>query len=649
MRRGALPHPGTDSCPGSCYSLLTRLGQRGPRLGALIAAGLFGLAPTGVWAQPAATSAPVVPIAPAAAATAAAPAPAPAAKPAAAKPVPAKPATATAPRPAGGAAAKPAVAAAAKPVPVPKLTPAPKSPPLSKAELFQRAAPATVFLIAQEGNRFQTALGTIVKPQGVVVSDSRLISGVEKGSISAFLTESITPGDEDPVLFMRANQDKALPVQLVRADPTSHLLLLQLPLPQPKKTYRSLDLFDVRSLSTVGVDVLTLRTRGRQTLGFGAGTIAASRPDLIEVEPSLLMENAGGPVLSMTGRLLGVSIFLDKATSAPGVVRPVDAIFALLTAKPPEAPPLKEGEAPPSTPPEMNASESRNAVEAVRIAMGTTLAQRMDKRSALQLHSEFIGAMAMRGRTVVTGVDSGEVLNGLVGGLTKDSPFKAKVVDEIFPMLVVDKKGQIWVKKGTKYELQKQSGGGVAAIDDVTGGLYATDSKKQLMFFEAATKTWRNTGLSPVSQARATDGMLFVLLEDGRLLIAQPDGKDSMQIFPRSLAPGSSIQSTAGNLYVIEKEQVFRYRKNDKGKLEWENKLKPIAFAMKRLVARGDQFYSMDSSGRVFSSAAQRYIDREGNIAEIWPIGKDLLALTKDNLRFFYSLAADKWSPWTQW
>jgi hypothetical protein len=589
----------------------------------------------------------VVPIAPAAAPSSAAPAPAPATKPAAAKPVPTKPATATATRPAGGAAAKPA--AAAKPVPVPKLTPAPKSPPLSKAELFQRAAPATVFLVAQEGNRFQTALGTIVKPQGVVVSDSRLISGVERGNISAFLTDSITPGDEDPVLFMRANQDKALPVQLVRADPTSHLLLLQLPLPQPKKPYRSLDLFDVRSLSTVGVDVLALRTRGRQTLGFGAGTIAASRPDLIEVEPSLLMENAGGPVLSMTGRLLGVSIFLDKATSAPGVVRPIDAIFALLTAKPPEAPPLKEGEAPPSTPPEMNASESRNAVEAVRIAMGTTLAQRMDKRSALQLHSEFIGAMAMRGRTVVTGVDSGEILNGLVGGLTKDSPFKAKVVDEIFPMLVVDKKGQIWVKKGTKYELQKQSGGGVAAIDDVTGALYATDGKKQLMFFEAATKTWRNTGLSPVSQARATDGMLFVLLEDGRLLSAQPDGKDSMQIFPRSLSPGSSIQSTAGNLYVIEKEQVFRYRKSDKGKLEWENKLKPIAFAMKRMVARGDQFYSMDSSGRVFSSAAQRYIDREGNIAEIWPIGKDLLALTKDNLRFFYSLAADKWSPWTQW
>ena len=256
--------------------------------------------------------------------------------------------------------------------------------------------------------------------------------------------------------------------------------------------------------------------------------------------------------------------------------------------------------------------------------------------------------MAMRGRGVVSGVDSGEQLSALVGALTKDSPFKAKVVEELFPALVVDKKGVVFVKKGSKYEQQKQSANGVATIDDVTGMLYAGDSHRQLMYFDPASKIWRNSGMAPVAQARASGGMLFTLMEDGRLLIAQADGKESMQIFPRSLR-GASIHVSNGTLYVLENNSVYRYRKNDKGKFEWENKLKPIAFAMQQLVTRGDNFYGMDLSGRVFSSIAQRYIDRDGNIARLWPLGKDLLVLTRDGQRFFYNVGEDSWTAWSQW
>jgi hypothetical protein len=616
------------------------MGRTAGRLGALFLVGLSCLSP--LQAQPAPTSAPVVPVAPPAAPAPAPAAPAaPAAKPAAKPAAPKAPAAA---RPA--AAAAPKAPAAAKPAPTPKLAVAPKGPALSKADLFQRAAPATVFLVAQEGNRFQAALGTIVKPNGVVVSDSRLLSGVERGTVHAFLSDAITPGDEDPVLFMRANQDKAMPVQVVRIDSTSHLVLLQLPAPAPKKPYRALDVYDVRSLSTVGTDVLGIRMRGRQTLGFQAGTIAAARPDLIELEPSLPLDNAGGPILSMNGRLLGVAIYLDKATSAPGVVRPVETIQNLLIGKQGEE--LKASET--KDAPEMSGSESRNAVEAVRIALGTALGQKLDKKTALQLHSEFIAAMAMRGRGVVSGVDSGEQLSALVGALTKDSPFKAKVVEDLFPSLVVDKKGQVFVKKGSKYELQKQSANGVATIDDVTGMLYVGDNHRQLMYFDTTSKIWRNSGLVPVRQAVASDGKLFALMEDGRLLTAQSDGKESMQIFPRSIG-SATLYAASGALYFIakDKNEVYRYRKNDKGKYEWDGKLKPIAYAMQQLVVRGENYYSMDLSGRVFSSAAQRYIDREGNIAQMWPVGKDLLVMTKDNLRFFYSLASDSWSPWTQW
>jgi hypothetical protein len=77
-----------------------------------------------------------------------------------------------------------------------------------------------VFLIAKDGSRFNTALGVIVKPNGVVVSDSRLVSGVEKGQVFAFLYDAAFAGDEDPLIFLRANQAKALPVQ-VRHDAAS--------------------------------------------------------------------------------------------------------------------------------------------------------------------------------------------------------------------------------------------------------------------------------------------------------------------------------------------------------------------------------------------------------------------------------------------
>src|SRR5438874_346898 len=81
----------------------------------------------------------------------------------------------------------------------------PLAPTLSKAEVFARTAPATVILIAAQENRWSTAMGVVVSPNGVIVSDSRLISGVEKGKVHAFLYDPSLSGDEDPLLCLRAN------------------------------------------------------------------------------------------------------------------------------------------------------------------------------------------------------------------------------------------------------------------------------------------------------------------------------------------------------------------------------------------------------------------------------------------------------------
>lgn len=577
-------------------------------------------------------------------------APAPAAAPAAAPASPAKQGAATTQAPASPDQAKQRTQTAPKApaktpaqslprVATPKPMPAVKlGAPLSKAEVFARSAPMTMILIASQENRWSTTLGVIVSPQGAVITDSRLLSGVEKGQIHGFMFDPSLSSDEDPLLYLRAHKDQALPLTVVRLDPTSHLLMLQLPVPAVKKTYPYLDLQDTQGVN-VGLDVVVLRTRGRQTLAMMTGSIAARRPDMIEVEPALTVESAGGPVLTQSGRLLGIATFSDKTVNSAGQARPVEMIRDVLAGK------LGGAPTPSSVPAVMEApAESHNAVEAVRISFGAALGMKLDKKAALQLHSEFISAMAVRGRMVIPDIESVEALNGMLRGIVKGSDPKGKVVTELFPQLLVDRKGVAWVKLGVVYRPVPGSGGGLAAIDDVTGAMYATDAHHTLLYYDDVGTSWRISPLGQVAQMRATGGTLFVVLQDGRIMAADRDGKNSRQLFPRSLK-GCRMEASQGVLYLISDDgSVFRYRNK-----KWDQKTQPIAFAMQKLIVRGETWYGMDGAGRIFCSQVQRYIDRDGNTAGLWGVGKNLLVLTRDNSRFYYTLDSDSWGPWPHW
>lgn len=531
---------------------------------------------------------------------------------------------------------KPAKAAATKPVPSVKMGPA-----LSKAEVFGRAAPSTVLLIAVQDNRWRTTLGVIVSPQGVVVTDSRLLSGVEKGNISGFLYDPSLASDEDPLMFLRAHKEQQQKLSIVRVDAERHLLMLQLPVLPPKKNYPYLDLNDTQGVNP-GLDVVALRTRGAQTLAMASGSIEIKRPDLIEVEPALTVESAGAPLLSQSGRLLGICIYADKALHASGAVRPVEVVRDLLAGRIGGEPVAQSTPTAPENP-----VDARNAVEAVRIGLGALLAQNFDKQIALRLHSEFVAAMALRGRAVVSGFDSVDKLNGMLKGLSKGSESKGKAISELFPLLITERTGGVWMKVGSSYRMVPASGNGVAAIDDQTGTLYATDARREVMMYDETSvgKSWRMTGLSPVAYLKAGGGQLYAILQDGRVLVSDRDGRNSRQLFPRSVKlDKASLELSQGVLYVVNEGAVYRYRNK-----KWDAKLQPIASAMKKLIVRGENWYGLDEAGRVFSSATQHYIDRDGNIVDLWGLGPNLLVLTRDNSRFFYNAVDDNWGPWTRW
>jgi hypothetical protein len=638
------------------------LSPRGSRVELLISVlvpGLLALSlPASAQPQPSFSVQPLAPAQPPPAAAPAAPArpAAPPAAPRAPRPAPAADAPAAptgsgdapdaaerpaaAPRPARPrlpASERPAVRTPAAVTPRP--TPAVKlGPVLSKAEVFARSAPATVILIASHENRWSTALGVVVSPQGVVVSDSRLLSGVEKGKVHGFLYNPALSGDEDPLLYLRAHMPQAVELSVVRIDYENHLLMMQLPTRGPKEPYRFFDLNDTQGVN-VGLDVVVLRTRGRQTLAMMTGTIAAMRPDMIEVDPPLTIEMAGGPVLTQSGRLLGIATFSDKAMHASGQARPVDRIRDLLAGR------IGTTPEPSAVPSVMEApAESRNAVEAVRIGLGTALGLKMDKKYALRLHSEFVSAMGSRGRAVLRDIESVKELNDMIKTLTRGSDPKGRVVAEYFPNIVIDRKDMIHFKAGTMYKPVPGGMGGRAAVDDVTGALYATDSKRQLIFFDVPGNTWRISGLSSISEVRASGGSIYALLNDGHLVVADAQGKNSMQLFPKAVRNGR-LEVSQGVVYLIsDDDSVYRYRNK-----KWDQKGQPIAFAMKRIIARGENWYGLDGAGRIFASTVQRYIDRDGNTDSLWGVGRDLLVLTRDLNRFYYNNETDSWGPWQHW
>ena len=91
----------------------------------------------------------------------------------------------------------------------------------------------------------------------------------------------------------------------------------------------------------------------------------------------------------MSGRLLAVCIYADKALHASGAARPVEIIRDLLAGKIGGELAAQSLPSAPESP-----AEARNAVEAVRIGLGTALSTRYDKQPALRLHSDFVSAMA---------------------------------------------------------------------------------------------------------------------------------------------------------------------------------------------------------------------------------------------------------------
>ena len=117
--------------------------------------------------------------------------------------------------------------------------------------------------------------------------------------------------------------------------------------------------------------------------------------------------------------------------------------------------------------------------------------------------------------------------------------------------------------------------------------------------------------------------------EDGRLITATTDGKDSIQLWPK-LIKGGNVVASQGRC-ICSRAKDIPLSQRHLGQQDEARRLRDAAAGRSRR-----QLLRLDLNGRVFSSTAQRYIDRDANIYKLWPIGRDLLVITKDNQRFYY-------------
>lgn len=274
-----------------------------------------------------------------------------------------------------------------------------------------------------------------------------------------------------------------------------------------------------------------------------------------------------------------------------------------------------------------------------------------DEGAALRFQVSLHCALSAGGRVVLRGVPP-ERLEQALATLARedivDRQALATLVNERFPLLLSDSAGWLWRRRGARYQRLPIGPSPLAAVDDLTGALYASDGGSDgapLVVAGpggAADDRWRSIGIRDARSIAASGGALYALLDDGRLLIHRP-GESPSQIAPRALRGRGSLLAGGGALYLIDERSGLKdvYRLRDRA---WDNHGDPIARGLRRVVGSGLSWYGVDQAGQLLWGEGERQvIDQDNDIADLWLWGRDLLVLTEDHHLYLFSAARAAW------
>lgn len=495
----------------------------------------------------------------------------------------------------------------------------------SKAEIYARAAPATVLLIVSHGKSVQIGAGAIIDPSGLVVSNRHVVAeALRGGRVAAFLYDPAERTiDDDLRAWVRAHADRALTPTILRVDEHLDLALLQLPTrPQP---YPTIPFGDSDKVAT-GQDVLAIGHPQGLAWTLTAGSISAVRPAALQTDAAINPGNSGGPLLDLDGGLIGVNTWIRRDAQALGFARP-SALVRQFIARP----------APPEGDREARAALTKAVIDTVA-ARAAELPDVDGRAAVFSVGGRiFIGARERLLDGTIRAVWLEDAVARAAAGAGA-GPARDAVLAEAdarFPRAVREPDGRLFLRAGLRYYDVGPSRS--AAVDDRDGVVYSANRAGAVHRYLAEAGRWEATALGRVRSLAASEGRVYALLDTGFLVGL---GGDEVRLLHRDPTAGE-LAATGGWLYLLRPDgRLFRHSDRQ----GWDQAGRPIAEGLAQFAALGADWYGLDRVGRLWSGQLRRVIPTPFRVRELLPSDRGVFALAEDFTVHHWDADSGRWS-----
>ena len=477
---------------------------------------------------------------------------------------------------------------------------------LTRQQVFERAAPATIFIVVRKGSTTSIGSGVIVDPKGLAVTNRHVVSDLARGGkLSVFLhQESIpSPNAGDLKAFLKANKATAVNASLIKIHRKLDLGLLRL---APRNTaYPHLPIGDESGLK-VGQEVIALGNPDGLQWSLTSGAISGLRKGLIQHQAPINPGNSGGPLLNRQGQVVGINTFVRNRTERRGrrnvaygglgFALPASLVLGFLSDDGGATELFSaERQLGPANAPD---SELLTDLLVGSVAVwGKTGKQELALRAACDVLASTVtrGRAGFLHRVRADWINRG--LNAAIKDLNADARKRLPhLLKNHWPKVLHDPEGYLWTLKVTSYVRSVYAK--AWAVDDAEGSLFYVKDNGTLWRQSVTGESSPIKTSSAVIDVQASQGTIYWLASDGRVYAT----KDQKTIKLGKAPVHGDLLATQGYLYMLDKDQdLFLYHDGN-----WLNQGKPIARHVLQVTARGQHWFGLDGKRCLGGSAARR-------------------------------------------
>ncbi|MDE0883444.1 MAG: trypsin-like peptidase domain-containing protein [Myxococcota bacterium] len=514
---------------------------------------------------------------------------------------------------------------------------------LTRQSIFQKSAPATVFIVIQHRGGTSIGSGVIIEPGGKVITNKHVVrAALSGGRMRVYLYGSTEPSPRagDLRAFLQVNRGKGLKAVVVKRHKTLDLALLKLP--KRDRAYPYLKLGGEARLE-IGAEVLALGNPDGLAWSLTSGSVSGIRKGLIQHQAPINPGNSGGPLIDIQGRLVGINTFVRNRTerrgdsnvayAGLGFALPSSLVGSFLRDDGGAAKVLTAKSLSPKT-----TDDDSDLLTQLLVTAVTVWSKTGSQPLALRAACDVLAATVSQGRSgFLYRVNAAWINEGLNAAVAQFPPLKRARLPALmathWPKVLFDATGTLWTLNGSNYVETTQA---IAwAVDDTKGTIYFAQSNGSLWRLDEAKEAVPVPGSSKVKGVQASQGTVYWLSQDGRVYAS--DGKTSHKL---GRAPVSGfLLASRGHLYMLDSERdLFAYHDGS-----WANGGKPIANHVLSVTAHGEHWYGLDGKRHVYSGDLSRYIDKDGDAVALRAVGPDLLVFNADGRLYRFDLAKEKW------